>query len=81
MLLAYGDYVDVPPAARVAALMGLVDLALSSIRLTDLLTARVEESTKERSQRLKQLQVSCDCSKYEPRLHRMQHIVAVQGSF
>lgn len=57
LALAYGDYVDVPPAVRVAALAGLVDLALCSVRLTDLLTVRVEESTKERAQRLKQTQV------------------------
>ena len=57
MALAYGDYVDAAPAVRVAALVGLVDLALCSARLTDLLAVRVEESSKERAQRLKQTQV------------------------
>jgi hypothetical protein len=57
MSLAYGDYVDAPPAVRVAALVGLVGLALCSLRLTDILTVRAEETTKERSQRHKQVQV------------------------
>lgn len=63
LALAYGDYVDALPAVRVAALAGLVDLALCSVRLTDLLTLRVEETTKERAQRLKQTQV------WHPSLH------------
>lgn len=57
MSLAYGDYVDAPSAVRVAALAGLVALALSSVRLMDMLTVRAEESTKDRAQRLKQIQV------------------------
>lgn len=57
MALAYGDYIDAPPAVRVAALVGLVALALSSVRLMDMLTVRAEESTKDRAQRQKQIQV------------------------
>lgn len=61
MALAYGDYVDAPPVVRVAALVGLADLALCSARLTDMLALRVEESSKERAQRLKQTEVRTRC--------------------
>ncbi len=43
LALAYGDYVDVPPRQRVAALAGLTTLALTGERVRDLLARRAEE--------------------------------------
>ncbi len=52
LALAYGDYTDVPPAQRIAALAGLTTLALAGEKVRDLLGRRAEEMATARAPKL-----------------------------